>query len=89
MRLQCQILTNLKQQQAMVYTGSIGLVFCIMMISLCHSFWQFLLSQGVLLGICMALATWPMIALVGQYFKRSRAAATGFVVAGSSLGGIV
>ena len=88
MRLQCQILTNL-QQQAMVYTGSIGLVVCIMMISLCHSFWQFLLSQGVLLGICMALATWPMIALVGQYFKRSRAAATGFVVAGSSLGGIV
>jgi MFS family permease len=73
----------------MVYTGSIGLVFSIMMISLCHSFWQFLLTQGVLLGISMALATWPMIALVGQYFKRSRAAATGFVVAGSSLGGIV
>lgn len=73
----------------MVYTGSIGMVFCIMMISLCHSFWQFLLSQGVLLGICMALSTWPMVALVGQYFKRSRAAATGFVVAGSSLGGIV
>jgi MFS family permease len=73
----------------MVYAGSIGMVLCIMMISLCHSFWQFLLSQGVLLGICMALATWPMVALVGQYFKRSRAAATGFVVAGSSLGGIV
>jgi MFS family permease len=73
----------------MVYSGSIGLVFSIMMISLCHTFWQFLLAQGVLLGISMALATWPMIALVGQYFKRSRAAATGFVVAGSSLGGIV
>jgi len=73
----------------MVYTGSIGMVFCIMMISLCHSFWQFLLAQGVLLGISMALSTWPMVALVGQYFKRSRAAATGIVVAGSSLGGIV
>lgn len=73
----------------MVYTGSVGVVFSIMMISLCRSFWQFLLAQGVLLGISMALATWPMIALVGQYFKRSRAAATGIVVAGSSLGGIV
>ena len=73
----------------MVYTGSIGMIFCIMMISLCHSLWQFILSQGVLLGICMALSTWPMVALVGRYFKRSRAAATGFVVAGSSLGGIV
>jgi MFS family permease len=73
----------------MVYTGSAGVVFCIMMISLCHSFWQFLLAQGVLLGISMALCTWPMVALVGQYFKRSRAAATGMVIAGSSLGGII
>jgi MFS family permease len=73
----------------MVYTGSVGIVFCMMMISLCHSFWQFLLAQGVLLGISTALATWPMVALVGQYFKRSRAAATGIVIAGSSLGGII
>lgn len=73
----------------MVYTGSVGMVFCIMMISLCRSFWQFLLAQGVLLGVSMALSTWPMIALVGQYFKRSRAAATGIVIAGSSLGGII
>lgn len=75
--------------QAMVYSGSVGVVFSIMMISLCRSFWQFVLAQGILLGISMALATWPMVALVGQYFKRSRAAATGIVVAGSSLGGIV
>jgi MFS family permease len=75
--------------QAMVYTGSVGIVFCMMMISLCHSFWQFLLAQGVLLGVSTALATWPMVALVGQYFKRSRAAATGIVIAGSSLGGII
>jgi MFS family permease len=73
----------------MVYTGSIGVVFCIMMISLCNSFWQFLVTQGVLLGISMGLSTWPMVALIGQYFKRSRAAATGIVVAGSSLGGVV
>jgi MFS family permease len=73
----------------MVYSGSIGMIFCIMMISLCQSFWQFLLAQGILLGVSMALTTWPMVALVGQYFKRSRAAATGIVVAGSSLGGII
>ena len=79
----------LTRSQIMVYTGSVGIVFCMMMISLCHSFWQFLLAQGVLLGISTALATWPMVALVGQYFKRSRAAATGIVIAGSSLGGII
>jgi len=73
----------------MVYSGSIGIVFCMMMISLRHSFWQFLLAQGILLGVSMALTTWPMVALVGQYFKQSRAAATGIVIAGSSLGGII
>jgi MFS family permease len=73
----------------MIYTGSVGIVFCIMMISLCQSFWQFLLAQGILLGVSAALVTWPMVSLVGQYFKRSRAAATGIVIAGSSLGGII
>ena len=73
----------------MVYSGSLGMVFSIMMISLCHKFYQFLLTQGVLLGISMALATWPMLALVGQYIKVKRAAAMGIVLAGSSLGGVI
>ncbi|KAJ5345638.1 hypothetical protein N7452_003642 [Penicillium brevicompactum] len=73
----------------MVYSGSLGMVFSIMMISLCHKFYQFLLAQGVLLGISMALATWPMLALVGQYIKVKRAAAMGIVLAGSSLGGVI
>lgn len=73
----------------MVYTGSFGMVFSLMMISLCQQFYQFVLAQGVLLGVSMALTTWPMLALVGQYVKKHRAAAMGFVIAGSSLGGIV
>jgi MFS family permease len=60
-----------------------------MMVSLCKEYYQFLLAQGVLLGISMALVTWPMLALVGQYIKRKRAAAMGIVIAGSSLGGVV
>ncbi|CAG8195704.1 unnamed protein product [Penicillium salamii] len=73
----------------MVYSGSVGMVFALMMISLCHKFYQFLLAQGVLLGISMALSTWPMLALVGQYIKVKRAAALGIVLAGSSLGGVI
>jgi MFS family permease len=60
-----------------------------MMISLCQKFYQFLLAQGVLLGISMALVSWPMLALVGQYIKIKRAAAMGIVLAGSSLGGVI
>jgi MFS family permease len=73
----------------MVYLGSFGTVFSLMMISLCQEFYQFILAQGVLLGISMALATWPMLALVGQYIKVKRAAAMGIVLAGSSTGGVI
>ncbi|KAJ6186837.1 hypothetical protein N7519_001745 [Penicillium mononematosum] len=73
----------------MVYVGSFGCVFALMMTSLCHEFYQFLLAQGVVLGISMGMATWPMLALVGQYIKVKRAAAMGIVLGGSSLGGII
>ncbi|KAG0158696.1 hypothetical protein PDIDSM_6215 [Penicillium digitatum] len=73
----------------MVYVGSFGCVFALMMTSLCEEFYQFLLTQGILFGISMGLATWPMLALVGQYIKAKRAAAMGIVLAGSSLGGII
>lgn len=72
-----------------MWTGSIGTVFAVMMISLCKEYYQFLLAQGFLLGITMSLSTWPCMALVGQYIKKKRAAAMGIVMAGSSLGGII
>ncbi|KAJ5594621.1 uncharacterized protein N7459_000829 [Penicillium hispanicum] len=73
----------------LVCTGSVLNVFAVMMVSLSKEFYQFLLSQGVLLGISMALIVWPALAVVGQYIKRKRAAAMGIVLAGSSLGGVV
>ncbi|KAL2870560.1 MCT family MFS transporter [Aspergillus lucknowensis] len=69
--------------------GSLGTVLSIMMSSLCHEFWQFLLAQGVLMGVSMSLLVVPMVALVGQYFKVKRGAALGIVIAGSSLGGVI
>ncbi|KAJ5667838.1 uncharacterized protein N7477_006408 [Penicillium maclennaniae] len=74
----------------MCWAGAIGTVFSIMMTSLCQKFYQFLLAQGVLLGISMALVTWPMLALVGKWINaENRGAALGIVLAGSSLGGVV
>ncbi|KAJ5385406.1 hypothetical protein N7517_003317 [Penicillium concentricum] len=73
----------------MVYVGSFGCVFALMMTSLCEEFYQFLLAQGVVLGISMGLVTWPILALVGQHIKVKRAAAMGIVLAGSSLGGVI
>ncbi|KAL4883172.1 major facilitator superfamily domain-containing protein [Aspergillus karnatakaensis] len=70
-------------------TGSVGTVFSIMMASLCHRFYQFLLAQSVSMGISMSLLVTPSVALVGQYIKVKRGAAIGIVIAGSSLGGVL
>ncbi|KAJ5241777.1 uncharacterized protein N7469_000104 [Penicillium citrinum] len=70
--------------------GALGMVFSLMMISLCKEFWQFILAQGMLLGISMSLVSWPMLALVAKSVNaRNRAAAMGIVMGGSSLGGII
>ncbi|GES60247.1 MFS general substrate transporter [Aspergillus terreus] len=64
-------------------------VFAIMMTSLCTKYWQFMLAQGILLGISMGFLQFPAMAAVTQYFDKKRAAALGLVTAGSSLGGVV
>ncbi|GAQ33255.1 MFS monocarboxylate transporter [Aspergillus niger] len=69
--------------------GSLGTIFSIMMTSLCKQLYQFILAQGILLGISLSLLTCPMIALVGQHIKIKRGAAVGIVIGGSSLGGVL
>ncbi|KNG80207.1 MFS monocarboxylate transporter [Aspergillus nomiae NRRL 13137] len=73
----------------MLCVGSLGTVFSLMMVSLCKEFYQFILAQGILLGISLALLACPMLALVGQHIKVKRGAALGIVLGGSSLGGVI
>ncbi|GFF57491.1 riboflavin transporter MCH5 [Aspergillus udagawae] len=73
----------------LLYVGSFGTVFSVMMTSLCTKFYEFILAQGILLGMSLALLVCPMLALVGQYIKVKRGAAMGIVIAGSSLGGVI
>lgn len=60
-----------------------------MMISLCKEYWQFILAQGILLGLFMTLLVVPAVALVSQYFRKRRAVAVGVTIAGSSIGGVL
>ncbi|KAI8660704.1 MFS domain-containing protein [Fusarium keratoplasticum] len=64
-------------------------IFATMMTSLCTKYWQFMLAQGVLMGVAMAFMQLPAFAAVSQYFDKKRAAAFGVVVSGSSIGGVV
>lgn len=59
------------------------------MLSLCKTYWQIMLTQGVLMGTCLGLLLFPAFAAVSQQFDKKRAAALGICVAGSSVGGVV
>lgn len=59
------------------------------MLSLCTEYYQFMLAQGVLLGIGMSFLTIPAIAMIPQHFAKNRGVAMGATIAGSSLGGVI
>ncbi|KAL5361114.1 major facilitator superfamily domain-containing protein [Aspergillus floccosus] len=64
-------------------------VFSVMMASISNEYYQFMLAQGILGGLCNGLMFTPGMASVGQHFKTKRAAAMGIAVSGSSLGGVI
>lgn len=70
-------------------TGSIGLVFALMMLSLSRNYYSVMLTQGVLLGIWEGLLYIPSLALVPVWFKRNRGLAIGLSTGGGSIGGVI
>ncbi|OAR02829.1 hypothetical protein LLEC1_01600 [Akanthomyces lecanii] len=77
------------QPHQVIRPAAVLYVLSMMLLSLCKSYWQFMLCQAVLQGILMGLLQFPSMAAVSQYFDVNRAAATGVAVSGSSIGGIV
>ncbi|KAA8646043.1 MCT family MFS transporter [Aspergillus tanneri] len=69
--------------------AGVAYVFAMMILSLCKTYWQAMLVQGVLMGLVMGLLQIPAVAAVSQYFDKNRAAALGLAVSGSSIGGII
>ncbi|KAK1780410.1 major facilitator superfamily domain-containing protein [Copromyces sp. CBS 386.78] len=74
---------------ATVRPGAVLMIFAVMMTSLCKTYWQLMLAQGVLNGVAMGLLMFPAMAAVAQWFEKRRAAALGLAVSGSSVGGVV
>ncbi|KAK4152525.1 major facilitator superfamily domain-containing protein [Chaetomidium leptoderma] len=59
------------------------------MTSLCTSYWQVMLAQGIAMGVGMGLTFLPSAAILGQYFSRHRALALGLASAGSPVAGTI
>jgi MFS family permease len=58
--------------RSMLYLGNFLVVFGIMMLSLCKSYWQVFLSQAVCMGLGAGLLYVPSLALIGIWFDRRR-----------------
>lgn len=72
--------------KSMICAGALLIVFGTMMTSLCTEYWQFILAQGLVVGIGCGLSFIPSIALTPTYFSKKKGLANGICLSGSSFG---
>jgi len=82
-------ITDINGPRIILIPSSILFVASLMLTSICHSYYQILLAQGVLGGLASGLAYAPSVAILQQYFLKRRALAMGIASSGSSLGGVI
>ena len=75
--------------RAVLIIGLTLISFGMFMTSLCKTYWQVLLAQGICVGIGMGLTFLPSAAIIAQYFQKRRAFAVGIGGIGSPIGGII
>ncbi|KAK3216827.1 hypothetical protein GRF29_1g1095849 [Pseudopithomyces chartarum] len=75
--------------RSMLYAGNFLVVFGVMMLSLCKTYWQVFLAQGICMGLGAGLLYIPSLALVGIWFEKKRAMALGIVMSGIAVGGVI
>ncbi|KXT10577.1 hypothetical protein AC579_9171 [Pseudocercospora musae] len=73
----------------LVLCGSFFVVFGTMMTSLCNSYYQLILAQGICCGIGGGSLFITATSVLPAYFAKKRALVMGISASGSSLGGIV
>jgi predicted MFS family arabinose efflux permease len=74
---------------ALLASGAFFIVFGMYMTSICTSYWQVMLAQGVCVGLGSGLLFVPSVAIVSTYFTTKKSLATGIAASGSSLGGVI
>ncbi|KAJ7140842.1 major facilitator superfamily domain-containing protein [Mycena epipterygia] len=73
----------------MIASAGILYVFCLFMSSISTQFYQFLLSQGLGVGIAMGLLYAPSGSTIAHHFQKYEILAYGIMASGGSVGGIV
>lgn len=69
--------------------ASILLVTATFLIAQCKEYWQFLLCQGIAVGLASGTIFGPVLGIISHWFKRRRGLALGILACGSSVGGTI
>ncbi|KAH7305837.1 major facilitator superfamily transporter [Stachybotrys elegans] len=75
--------------RTLLTVGSVFVVVGTLAQSFCTNLWQFLLSQGVLVGIGAGCLNIPSVAIPSQWFTTQLPIANGIAASGSGLGGVI
>ncbi|KAF9435566.1 hypothetical protein BGZ76_005987 [Entomortierella beljakovae] len=71
------------------FVGGLVMTASLVATSFSTKVWQLYIFQGILYGIGASLTFFPSLSLPSQWFKRRRGFATGIVVAGGGVGGLI
>lgn len=72
--------------RSLILVGSLLVIFGILMTGLCSKYWQFMLAQGIVVGAGSGCLFLPGLAVLPQYFEKTRALAMGVATAGGAIG---
>ncbi|KAI9875953.1 MAG: hypothetical protein M1830_007685 [Pleopsidium flavum] len=73
----------------LLIVGTVISVFGMMMLSLCHTYWQFFLAQAIVVGVGFGFVFMPASAIVPQWFSTKNSFAVGVATTGSSIGAVI
>ncbi|KAH9480098.1 MFS transporter asaE [Psilocybe cubensis] len=73
----------------LMVAGTLCYTLGMVSLSFCVQYYQYILSQGILLGLGVGLVFYPSLASISTHFLKYRATAIGIAIAGSSVGGVV
>jgi MFS family permease len=83
-------LSDIGHYKAVLRTGIVLYLVGIFTMSVCKTYWQFLLAQGVCIGLANGCMFVPSMSVVATYFDASRRSlAIGIILCGSATGGMV
>lgn len=68
---------------------SVIIVLATVITAECNKFWQLLVCQGMVIGICCGMISSPIPAIISHWFNKRRSLALGVMTTGSAIGGVI